>query len=104
MQYYINIMYCYLWSRSEWAAFINETEECSVSNKTKEKRLNSFQTDSTKNRDYLEKEVDKKVEEGVRLGRGVGEFNRVYRLGREVVLQSLLSRAGLRNLGTGSNH
>ena len=92
----------------EWTAFINKIEECNASNKTKEESLNSFQIDSTKDRNDLEEEVNKKVVQGVRknerLGRGVGEFNRVYRASREVVLQSLLLRAGVRNPDPGSHH
>ena len=102
------IHYVLLWSRLEWTAFINEKEEFNVTNKSKEESLNSFQTDSTKGQRGLEKEVDKKVVEGgrksERLGRGVRDFNRVYRASREVVLQSLLLRAGVRNLGPGSHH
>ena len=82
-------------------------EECNASNKTNGESLISFQIDSTKDRNGVEKEVDKKVVQGVRkserLDRGVGEFNRVYRASREVVLQSVLSRAGVQNLGTGSH-
>jgi hypothetical protein len=93
--------------RLEWTAFINTKEECNVSNKTKEETSSSFQIDSTKDRKDLEKAVDKKVVEGVRkserLGRGVGDFNRVYRASRVVVLQSLLSRAGVRNQDPGSH-
>lgn len=92
----------------EWTVFITEKDEYNASNKTKDERLNSFQTDSAKDRNDVEKEVDKKVVQGVRkserLGRGVGEFNRVYRASCEVVLQSLLSRAGVRNLDPGSHH
>jgi hypothetical protein len=104
----ISYSYCVLpSSRLEWTAFINE-KECNAGDKTKEESLNSFQIDSTKDRNDLEKGVDKKVVQGVRtserLGRVVREFDRVYRASREVVLQSLLSRAGARNLDPGSHH
>ena len=81
--------------------FINEEEKCAASNKTEEERLNSFQAYSTKGRKDLERETDNKAVEGV--GKNEGRFNGAYCASREVVLQSLLSRAGMRNLGTGSH-
>lgn len=92
----------------EWTAFIKEKEEYNISNNTEDESLDSFKIDSTKDQNVLERGVDKKVVQGVRKserrGRSVREFDRVYRASREVVLQSLLSRAGVRNLDPGSHY
>ena len=92
--------------RSELTTFINEKEEYNGINKGNQDSIRGSHMASSKSRFDVEKEAEKKIEEnGVRGNdtpcRDEKDFEGVYRASREVVLQALLSRAGVRNLGPG---
>lgn len=82
--------------------FVNENEEVNV------KMVVSIDTLKMKNGQIDRKRslngVEEEVKENEWLRTDETNFNGVCRASREVVLQSLLSRAGIRNLRSGSHH
>lgn len=82
--------------------FINEKEELYVEKEVSKDTLKMKirQIDPKRSVNGVEEEVKEKEQPR----RDEANFDGVCRASREVVLQSLLSRAGIRNLGPGSHH
>lgn len=87
------------------AAFITAEVDSNYVDKEDLGGFKESHIDRTKSKRNVTVESDNRIEAGMigdkGLCRGVRDFEGAYRASREVVLQSLLSRAGVRNLGSG---